>query len=231
MIGTRKVLALIPARGGSKGLTDKNLLQVNGRPLLAWTIDAARGAQSVDRVVLSSDDERIIAAARAHGCDVPFRRPAELATDQATSIDVVLHALDALPGHDVVVLLQPTSPLRTAADIDAACRIFETSSAPACVSVCTVEQSPYWMYRMDDQGRLSPLIDTRARLARRQDLPPVFIPNGAVYIADVSWLRASRTFLSPQTVAYVMPTGRSLDIDTADDFAAFERCVKAGSGA
>ncbi len=231
MIGSRKVLALMPARGGSKGLPDKNILQVDGRPLLAWTIDAARGAQSIDRLVLSSDDEQIIAAAQAHGCDVPFRRPAELATDQAASIDVVFHALDALPGYDVVVLLQPTSPLRTAADIDAACQILEASLAPACVSVCTVEQSPYWMYRIDDQGRLSPFVDTHARLARRQDLPPVFIPNGALYIADASWLRTSRSFLSPQTVAYVMPTGRSLDIDTADDFAAFERWVKAGSGA
>jgi CMP-N,N'-diacetyllegionaminic acid synthase len=133
VIGDRKVLALIPARGGSQGLPGKNILPVRGRPLLAWSVDAARGSRRVDRVVLSSEDEAVIAAARACGCDVPFRRPYALASDTAPTIDVVLHALDALPGYDVVVLLQPTSPLRTVADIDGACVRFATSGAPACV--------------------------------------------------------------------------------------------------
>jgi N-acylneuraminate cytidylyltransferase len=223
LIGERKVLALIPARGGSKGLPGKNLLPVNGRPLLAFSVDAAVGSRFVDRVVLSSDDEAIIAAARAAGCEAPFRRPAALATDTATTIDVVLHALDELPGYDVVVLLQPTSPQRNAADVDVACERFGATGAPACVSVSEVAPSPYWMYWLGDDGTLRPVIESAPTLTRRQDLPPVYALNGAIYIADVRWLRRTRTFLTPETVAYVMPASRSIDIDTVDDFEAFCR--------
>ena len=225
MIGDRRVLALIPARGGSKGLIGKNILPVNGRPLLAWSIEAARGARDVDHVALSSDDDAIMAAARAYGCDVPFRRPAELATDSATSLDVVLHALDSLPGHDVVILLQPTSPLRTAADIDAACARFAATGAPSCVSVAPVQQSPYWMYRLAENQLLQPILEPPSGVSRRQDLPAVYALNGAIYIADAAWLRRSRTFVTRDTVAYVMPADRSLDIDTAADFEAFNTAV------
>ena len=216
---------MIPARGGSKGLPGKNILRVDGRPLLAWSVDAAKGSRCIDRVVLSSDDDAIIAAARECGCEVPFRRPDMLASDTATSIDVVLHALDALPDHDVVVLLQPTSPLRTSADIDAACEIFAASSAPSCVSVSPVEQSPYWMYRLHGGQVLRPIIETPSGVTRRQDLPPVYALNGAIYIADADWLRQSRTFIARDSVGYVMPAKRSIDIDTAADFEAFKRAV------
>jgi CMP-N,N'-diacetyllegionaminic acid synthase len=225
MIGTRKVLALIPARGGSKGLPGKNILQVAGRPLLAWSVDAARAARCVDRVVLSSDDEVIMAAARACGCEVPYRRPAELATDTASTIDVVLHAIDTLPGYDVVVLLQPTSPLRTAADIDTACEHLAASGAPACVSVSPVEQSPYWMYRLGHNQGLVPVVEAPPGVTRRQDLPSVYALNGAVYVADTVWLRQSRTFVTRETVAHVMPVERSMDIDTIADFEAFKKSV------
>lgn len=224
MIGKRRILALIPARGGSKGLPGKNILPVGGRPLIGWTIAAARGSRYVDRVLLSSDDDAIIAAARACGCDVPFRRPAELSTDTAPMIDVVLHAIDAVPDHEIVVLLQPTSPLRTAADIDAACELLERTGAPACVSVSPVEQSPYWMYRLTDAGRMTPLIEA-PQVTRRQDLPEVYTLNGAVYVADASWLRQHRTFVTADTVAHVMPPERSIDIDTAADLEAFQRIL------
>jgi CMP-N,N'-diacetyllegionaminic acid synthase len=224
VIGDRKVLALIPARGGSKGLPGKNILSVCGRPLLAWSIDAARGSRYVDRVVLSSEDAAIIAAARVCGCEVPFRRPDVLASDTASTTDVVLHALDALPGYDVVVLLQPTSPLRTASDIDTACEKFAASGAPACVSVSPVEQSPYWMYRLGDNDALLPIIEP-SEGTRRQDLPDVYALNGAIYVAETAWLRQARTFLTRDTVAHVMPTERALDIDTAADFEAFKRTV------
>ncbi len=224
MIGTRKVLALIPARGGSKGLPGKNILPVGGRPLLAFSVDAARGSQFVDRVVVSSDDDAIIAAALACGGEAPFRRPAELATDFAASIDVALHALDQLPGYDVIMLLQPTSPARTAADVDAACERFAASGAPACVSVSLVEQSPYWMYRLAATGTLQPIVES-ATYTRRQDLPPVYALNGAIYVADAAWLRRTRSFITPATVAYVMPASRSIDIDTADDFEAFRKAA------
>lgn len=225
MIGARRVLGLIPARGGSKGLPGKNILPVAGRPLLAWTVDSGRGSRCIDRLVLSSDDEAIIAAARACGCEAPFRRPPALASDTAATIDVVLHALDELPDHDVVVLLQPTSPLRTGEDIDAACERFAASGAPACVSVSPVEQSPYWMYRLGDNHALEPLLEAPAGATRRQDLPPVYALNGAVYVADTAWLRRSRTFVTRETVAHVMPAERSIDIDTAADFEAFRNTV------
>ena len=225
MIGGRKVLALIPARGGSKGLPGKNILPVAGRPLLDFSIEAARGSHFIDRVALSSDDDAIIAAAVACGCEAPFRRPAELATDNAGTIDVVLHALDQLPGYDVVVLLQPTSPLRTAVDIDAACQRFQHSAAPACVSVSLVEQSPYWMYLLGDNGALRPVIEAPSGVTRRQDLPPAYTLNGAIYIADVAWLRKTRSFVTAETIAYVMPAARSIDIDSAADFEAFKKAI------
>jgi CMP-N,N'-diacetyllegionaminic acid synthase len=225
MIGGRSVLALIPARGGSKGLPRKNILPVCGRPLLEWSVVAAKTSRFIDRVVLSSDDEAIIAAARACGCEAPFRRPHELASDTTPTIDVVLHALDALPGYDVVVLLQPTSPLRTAADIDAACERFAASGASACVSVSPAEQNPHWMYRLGDNQLLLPIVETSVEATRRQDLPKVYVLNGAIYVADATWLRRTRTFLTKETVAHVMPAERSLDIDTESDFQTFKRIV------
>jgi len=222
MMGGKRVLGIIPARGGSKGLPGKNILSVNGRPLLAWTIDAARASRNIDRYILSSDDERIAAVARSLGCEVPFVRPAALATDTATSMDVVIHALDTVGGFDVVVLLQPTSPLRTAQDIDAACDLMVQSGAPACVSVSPVEQHPHWMYSVDGRHRLAPIIERDAVATRRQDLPDVYALNGAIYVADVAWLRTSRAFVSTETVGYVMPAERSIDIDTQADFQYFQ---------
>ena len=225
MIAGRSVLALITARGGSKGLPGKNILPVNGRPLLAWTVDAARRSEYVDRVVLSSDDESIAAAALACGCEVPFRRPGELASDTAATIDVALHALGELPGHDWLVLLQPTSPLRTAADIDAALERCIATEARSCVSVTAVDQSPYWMYRIGDNDRLYPIIEAPPGATRRQDLPAVYALNGAVYVADVDELKRTRSFVNADTVAHVMPAERSIDIDTAADFESFRLAV------
>lgn len=221
-----RVLALITARGGSKGLPRKNILLAAGKPLLAWTVDAAISAKCVDRVVLSSDDHEIMDAARSAGCDVPFCRPAHLASDVATSIDVVLHALDQLPGFEYVVLLQPTSPLRTAEDIDAAFGLMIESGAPSCVSVCDVDQSPYWMYRVVEGNKLQRLLSDVDRVTRRQDLPPIYTLNGAIYIAQIDWLRANKSFLGVETVAYLMPKERSLDIDTAQDFELFRSRIE-----
>jgi CMP-N,N'-diacetyllegionaminic acid synthase len=231
MSESRRVIAVIPARGGSKGLPGKNIKPVNGRPLLAWTIEAAQGSHVLDRVILSSDDAAIMAVATQLGCDVPFRRPEVLATDVASSVDVVLHALDALPGFDTVVLLQPTSPLRSSADIDAAFERFRSGGAETCVSVTIVEHSPYWMYFVDENNSIAPVLPAPNAMTRRQDLPPVYALNGAIYIADVDVLRRTRSFVTPRTVAYVMPTTRSLDIDNAADFAAFSSAVSQESNA
>ena len=222
------MLALIPARGGSKTLPRKNVLRVGGRPLLAWTIEAARAARCVDRLILSSDDEEIMEVARQYGCDVPFVRPANLAADTTPTIDVVIHALDAVPGYDFVALLQPTSPLRTGADIDAACAMLEAQAAPACVSVTLAEQSPYWMYWLGEASALRPVLADHHGFNRRQDLPPIYILNGAIYIADIEWLRRTRSFVSAATLGYIMPGERSIDVDTAADFEQFARVVAGG---
>lgn len=220
-----RVLAVIPARGGSKGLPRKNILEAGGRPLIAWTIDAALAASCVDRVVLSTDDEEIAAVAKGFGCDVPFMRPPELADDEAPTIDVVMHALRSIPQHDVVILLQPTSPLRTAADIDAAFSLMKKRQAPSCVSVCPVEETPYWMYRIDAGDHLLSLMEPTLRANRRQDLPEVFSLNGAIYIADTAWLLGTQSFVTPETVAYVMPRERSIDIDSSEDLDSFKNAL------
>ena len=216
MIADNKVIAIIPARGGSKGVPGKNIVRIGSKPLIAWTIEAANKSKYIDRLILSSDDETIMATAREYGCEVPFRREPRLASDDSPSLDVVFDALERCPGYDWVVVLQPTSPLRTAEDIDIALERCVELKAPACVSVCEAEQSPYWMYTLHDGHHLIPLLPPLGA-TRRQDLPPVYVLNGATYVADAVWLLNNRNFLTTETVAYVMPIERSLDIDTEAD--------------
>jgi N-acylneuraminate cytidylyltransferase len=225
MIAGRSVLGVITARGGSKGLPRKNLLPFRGAPLIAWTIEAARAAKSIDRLILSSDDEEIIEIARSLGCEAPFRRAAELASDTAASVDVVLDAADRAPGHDIVVLLQPTSPLRTAGDIEATLALMAAAGAPGAVSVSEAPCHPYLIFGRDAAGRLSPFVEKPPALSwRRQDLPPAYRVNGSVYAADLVWLRTERTLCKAgETVAYEMPVERSFDIDTLEDLQAAER--------
>lgn len=213
-----RTLALIPARAGSKGVPGKNIRTLAGKPLIAWTIEAALASRHIDRVVVSSDGADILAAARDWGAETPFVRPTELARDDTPGIDVVLHALAQLPGFDWVVLLQPTSPLRLAADIDAAIETCREANAPACVSVTMPSKSPYWMYTLAGDGRMCPLIEQASLPTRRQDLPAVYALNGAVYVARVDWLERTRSFLTAETVAYTMLPERSIDIDTELDF-------------
>jgi N-acylneuraminate cytidylyltransferase len=218
VLGSSTVLAVIPARGGSRRLPGKHLLALGGRPLLAWTLDAARGSRLLDRAVLSTEDPRLADAARALGAEVPFLRPAELATDHASSICVVEHALAALEQrYDWIVLLQPTSPLRDARDIDACLRLVHEAGANACVSVSEPDRSPYLCYRLDGAGRLQPLLARAHAHMRTQDLPPAVAPNGAIYVARVPWFLEHRSFLAPETLAYLMPRERSCDIDSALD--------------
>jgi N-acylneuraminate cytidylyltransferase len=218
MIDGLSVLAIVAARGGSKGVPGKNIMLIAGRPLIQWSIDAARGSRHVDRLILSSDDPAIIEVARNGGCDVPFVRDAALATDESSSMDVVADALQRVPGYEIVVLLQPTSPLRTAADIDGALTRLVESGAPACVSVREAEDHPYWTFRFDLAGRLARFAEPDGSVPRRrQDLPPAWCLNGAVYAARVGWFMGTRTFLSAETIGFPMPADRSLDIDTFAD--------------
>lgn len=222
------MLAVIPARGGSKRLPGKHLLPLAGRPLLAWTIDAARESRHVDRAVFSTEDPELAAAARRLGCEVPFRRPAALATDHASSIAVVEHALGALEQrYDWVVLLQPTSPLRDARDLDACLERANGAGANACVSVCEPDRSPYLCYRVDPEGRLSPMLSRGSAHVRTQDLPPAVALNGAIYAARVPWFLEHKSFLTGETLAYPMPRERSCDVDTALDLRIAEALLSA----
>lgn len=218
MIDGKKVLAVITARGGSKGLPGKNVRPLCGKPLVAWTVEAARHSQYLDRTILSSDDAEIIAAARAAGCDVPFVRPAELATDTATSADVLRHALASCPeAYDLAVLLQPTSPLRRAEDIDA-CVEACLRSGHSAVTVVESPKPPQWMYRIGADNCLDPVLGWGETATRRQDLPPCYALNGAVYAVDVQWFLRTGVFVGPGTHPVVMPAERSVDIDVMTDF-------------
>ena len=223
MLGSKRVLAIIAARGGSKGLPGKNVAVCGGRPLIAWSVEAARGSRFVDRTIVSSDDETILAAARAAGAETPFVRPAELATDTARMDAVVAHAIDAAGGgYDVGVLLQATSPLRLAEDIDGALGRMAETGASSVVGVTEVDKSPYWMHSLDPDGRLQPLFPEHAAVGRRQELPVVYVFNGAVYAFDVHWFLRGRRFVDEHTLGYPMPRERSVDIDTAHDLARAE---------
>jgi N-acylneuraminate cytidylyltransferase len=217
MIGTHRVLAVIPARGGSKGLPRKNILPLRGRPLIEWTIGAASRSGFIDRAVVSTDDPEIAALARACGGDVPFMRPAELASDEATTPEVVRHALDNLPGYDIVVVLQPTNPLRTARDIDDALDYMHGRGAPGVVSVTEPSKSPYWSFTLDERGRMTPLLGEENSRKRRQDLPPAFTLNGVIYALMTERFLSHGLLVDRSTIAYRMPVERSIDIDSEHD--------------
>jgi len=218
VIKEKTVLAVIPARGGSKGVPRKNIRNIAGKPLIAWTITAAKCSQYIDRLILSSDDAEIISVAVEWGCEVPFVRPADLARDDTPGIEPVLHAIQALPEkYDYCVLLQPTSPLRSVNDIDGCIEIAVEKQANVCVSVTKAAENPYWMFSRDAHGRLKPFVQTPYQYVRRQDLPPVYIVNGAVYVAKCDWLLHHKSFITYETNSYVMPSERSLDIDSELD--------------
>ncbi len=217
MIDGHSVLGVILARGGSKGLPRKNVRDLAGKPLIAWTIEAGHESEYLDRLILSSDDEEIKSVAEEYGCEVPFQRPAELAQDDTPSMDALLHAIEQVEPHDYVVLLQPTSPLRTADDIDATIAQCHESEAPACITVTETEKPPEWMYTLTDNHQLAPVMGSDERPIRRQDAPLTYAPNGAVYVANADWLVEKKSFLSGRTRAHVMPAERSADIDSKLD--------------
>lgn len=225
MSKTLKILALIPARGGSKGIPRKNIKPIAGKPLIAWAIEAALCSRVLDAVVVSTEDEEIADVARQWGAQVPFRRPAELAQDDTPGIDPVLHALEQLPDFDAVLLLQPTSPLRTTEDIDACIGLAQGRQAASVVSVSEPGKHPYWMYRLGTDQRLQTLINVPP-ISRRQDLPPVYAVNGALYYTRADWLRRHHAFVTAETVAYVMPPERSVDTDTLLDWKLAEMLLK-----
>ena len=216
-----RVLALIPARAGSKGLPRKNVIEVAGLPLIAWSILAAKDSRFVDRVLVSTDGTEIADVARAFGADVPFMRPADLATDVASTQEVVVHCLDELEKqgsqYDLLVLLQPTSPLRTAEDVDSALRLLNSAGAGAVVSVCRTAHMSVLANTLPADGDMRDFLRPEMMKVPRQALEDHYRINGALYVARWERLRAGGWFFGAGSFAYVMPPERSVDIDEEFD--------------
>ncbi len=216
-----KILAVIPARGGSRGVARKNVRTVGGKPLIAWTIEAASRASLLDRVIVSTDDPEIAETARSLGADVPFTRPADLAGDSVHASQTVLHALDVLQADeayvpDGVALLLPTSPLRTTDDIDACLAILERHPDDAVVTVAL--QSRYLtQLRTIEDGFARPVVGSPTYNTQRQAADKLYAANGAVFASGVATFRAQVGFHHDRTRAHVMPVERSIDIDTPFD--------------
>lgn len=218
-------VAVIPARAGSKGVPGKNKRPVAGKPLIAWSFTSAREATALDRIIVTTDDAEIADLARAEGIEV-VERPAEIAGDASPVVEAVNHALAASGIADpaAVVLLQPTSPLRTGADIDAALALFERTNTPVCSVVRVEDAHPARMYRIEGE-RLVPEVPALAS-ARRQDLPALFLRNGAIYIVGPDQLARGEIICDPM-VPYEMPADRSANIDAEIDLVVLEALIKA----
>jgi len=231
MINNSSVLALILARGGSKGLPGKNLRALRGKPLIACTVEAAKNARTPDAVVLSTDSNEIATVARDWGVEVPFMRPAELASDTATSIDAMLHAITWLKDQgrqfEYTVLLEPTSPLREASDIDQALLQLAKSPEQAIVSVCRAEGiHPAFMYAKNETGVLRPIMSEFSQGTRRQDVQPVYFLEGTVYASRTESLFELRSFYHHSTLGYEVPKWKSPEIDDEIDFLHVEAIMK-----
>jgi CMP-N,N'-diacetyllegionaminic acid synthase len=228
-----RILGLIPARGGSKGVPRKNVRDLCGKPLIAYTIEAARGSTALARVVLSTDDAEIAEAGKRYGADVPFVRTAELARDDTPMLPVVRDAVERLEAqgdrYDAICLLQPTNPLRTPEDIDACVSTLRVSGADCVVSVLLVpsEHHPYWAYVADEQGALRLANGDSAPVPRRQALPPAFHREGSVYVVRRDVLMERNTLYGDRVVGHVMESGRSVNIDTPEDWERAEALLRA----
>lgn len=219
MYNGKRILALIPARGGSKGIKNKNIIDLNGHPLVSYSIKASQGSKYIDDIVVSTDSEKIAKISREYGANVPFMRPAELATDQARTVDAVSHAiksLDAAGNHfDIMVLLQCTQPLTTATDIDQAIETFFEKGMRGLVSVSPVEEHPLLMRRMDKEGTLESLLGENST-CRRQDMKIYYKVNGCIYINQISELSSDTSF-NDNPVGFVMDVSHSIDIHEMKD--------------
>ncbi len=229
MYNNKRVLAIIPARGGSKRLPRKNILDLNGKPLIAWTIEAALKSRYIDKTIVSTDDKEIAEISDKYGAEVPFMRPKRLASDTASSVDVILHAINFYKekgnNFEYIVLLQPTSPLRMDEDIDAAFEQLDDKTK-AVVSVCETEHTPLWSNTLPADLSMKDFIRPEIKNVRSQDLPKYYRLNGAVYISEIGYFKDNIGFIGDRTVAFIMLQERSIDIDSVFDFLFCEFLMK-----
>jgi CMP-N,N'-diacetyllegionaminic acid synthase len=226
-----RTLGLVTARGGSKGVPRKNIRRLGGKPLLAWTADAAREARTLARVVCSTDDSEIADVARAAGLDVPFIRPPDLALDTTPTLPVLQHAVRWLEEQgdrfDAICLLQPTSPLRTATDIDACIELLARSGADSVVSIAPVpaEYNPHWVYFAGGDGELRLATGETTPIPRRQDLPPAFHRDGSIFAMRRDVLMERNSLYGERLVGHISDPASALDIDTLEDWERAEKIL------
>lgn len=231
----KRVLAIIPARAGSKRLPNKNSLNLNGQPLISWTIQEAKKSNHITDIVVSTDCSKIAKIAELEQAEVPFLRPAELATDTTRNKDVTKHLLEQLllngRKYDYFILLQPTSPLRSVEDIDNAFEKINKLNADAIISVCHSEHSPLWTTELDEKGDLSEFFSHGAANKRSQQLPSYYRLNGAIYLISVErFLKEGSYFFTDNIFSTIMPSLRSVDIDNEFDFKLAEFLMKNSYG-
>lgn len=218
MYKNKTFLAIIPARGGSKRLPRKNVLDLCDKPLIAYTIEAALKSKYINKVIVSSDDEEILNISKKFGADI-IKRPIDLANDTATTFDAIKHTIDNFEKYDYIVLLQPTSPLRNEKHIDEAIELLENKKADAIVSVCEMEHSPLWSNTLPENGNMSSFLRDEILNKRSQDLEKYYRLNGAIYICKTENLLEEKSFFLKENIfAYVMDRKSSIDIDEEMDF-------------
>lgn len=226
-----KILALIPARAGSKGVKNKNIRELAGKPLIAYTIMEAIKSNIFEDIIVSTDSEKIADIARKYGANVPFLRPKKFALDDSLTIDVIIHCFDFMRNigkeYQEVILLQPTSPLRRAHHIKEAYQLFNNKNANFIISVCKCGHSPLWANIMDKDLKMDNFIREEVKNMRRQDLPQFYQINGALYLAKVDKLIEEKGFLGKNSYAYIMSRENSIDIDTEIDFRFCEIIMRA----
>ena len=219
-------LAIIPARGGSKRLPRKNILDLCGKPLISWSIEAALKSKYISKVVVSSDDEEILNISSNFGADI-IKRPYELANDTATTFDAIKHTINNLEKYDYIVLLQPTSPLRNENQIDEAIELLEEKQADAIVSVCEMDHSPLWSNTLPKDGNMNNFLRDEVLNKRSQDLEKYYRLNGAIYICKTDKLLENKSFfLKDNIFAYIMDRKSSIDIDEEIDFLFAQRVIE-----
>jgi len=222
-------LAIIPARCGSKGLPGKNILPLIGKPLIAWSINASLKSKFVTSTIVSSDCDEILNVAKEFGA-TPLKRPKELAQDSSPSEPLISHAIEHFEREgeffDYLILLQPTSPLRDASDIDSAIKKLLANNADALISVYEPSHSPFKAFTTNSEGYLQGIVDNETPFMRRQDLPSVYLTNGAIYIIKTEEFKKTRRLFASKTLPYIMPKEKSVDIDTPDDLKSAEEYLK-----
>ena len=211
-------LAIIPARGGSKRLANKNILDLGGKPLISWTIEASLKSRYINTTLVTSDSQEILSIAKQDKAHT-IKRPSELASDTSTSFEAIKHAIENTQKHDYVILLQPTSPLRSYKHIDEAIELLKAKNADAIISVCETEHSPLWSNTLPQDGSLKAFLNTELINKRSQDLEKYYRLNGAIYICKTDkLLQNSSFFIQDKIYSYLMPKTDSIDIDEELDF-------------